>query len=566
MQMKSDLEIAREAKLERIEDVASRYGIERDDLELYGDVKAKVKLKILDRLKGKPNGKYIDITAVSPTPLGEGKTTNTVGVTMALHSLGKRAACCIRQASLGPVFGIKGGAAGGGLAQVIPPEDLNIHLTGDIHAVQAANNLACAFLDNHLHNGNALEIDRHTINIRRGLDINDRDLRNIVTGLGGKGNGIPRETGFDIAVASEVMAILALAEDLQDVRKRIGRMVVAFNRKGEPVTCEHIKVAGAMTAILRDAIKPNILQCIGGALAFVHCGPFANIAHGNSSIVADRVALKVADYVVTESGFGADMGAEKFINIKCRASGLRPDAIGLVATVRALKNQSGRFKVRPGKPLPPELLEENLESLEAGMPNLTRHIRNCAAFGVPVVVALNAFGNESDAEISAVHKAAMAAGAFDCVVSRVFADGAEGGVDFANALVKACDQPSEMRYTYEVELPIKQKVKAIALQIYGAKAVRFSAAASNRIKLFERAGFRNLPVCMAKTQYSFSHDPKLLGAPEGFILPIEDARISAGAGFIYLICGAMMTMPGLSRTPGGEQIDIDKDGNIVGMF
>src|SRR5690606_27704049 len=381
--MKPDLEIARAAKLEPIETVAKRYGINRDDLELYGDVKAKVKLSILDRLKDRPNGKYIDITAISPTPLGEGKTTNTVGVTMGLTHIGKKAACVIRQASLGPVFGIKGGAAGGGQAQVIPPEDLNIHLTGDINAVQAANNLACAFLDNHLFNGNALGIDPDTINIRRGMDINDRDLRNIITGL--RDNGIPRETGFDIAVASEVMAILALAENLQDLRKRLGRMVVGFNQEGKAVTCEDIKVAGAMTAILRDAIKPNILQTIGGSLAFVHCGPFANIAHGNSSVVADRVALKVADYVVTESGFGADMGAEKFMNIKCRQSGLVPDAVGLVATVRALKSNSGKFKVVAGRPLPDGLVKEDLNALAEGMPNLTRHIRNCVGFGLPVV-------------------------------------------------------------------------------------------------------------------------------------------------------------------------------------
>jgi formyltetrahydrofolate synthetase len=562
--MKPDQEIARAAKLEPIEQVAKRYGIERADLELYGEVKAKVKLSILDRLKSKPQGKYIDITAISPTPLGEGKTTNTVGVTMGLTHIGKKAACVIRQASLGPVFGIKGGAAGGGFAQVIPPEDLNIHLTGDIHAVQAANNLACAFLDNHLFNGNALGIDPDTINLRRGMDINDRDLRNIITGL--HGNGIPRETGVDIAVASEVMAILALAEDIHDMRKRLGRIVVGFNKEGKAVTCEDIKVAGAMTAIMRDAIKPNILQTIGGSLAFVHAGPFANIAHGNSSIVADRVALKVADYVVTESGFGADMGAEKFFNIKCRYSKLTPNAVGLVATVRALKNQSGNFKVKPGKPLPDGLVKEDLKSLEKGMPNLTRHIKNCVGFGVPVVVAINSFGVETEKEIEMVRKAALAAGAQDCVISEVYAKGGEGGAAFAKALVKACDQPQKFQFTYELDQPIKKKVEAIAKKIYGAADVDFSPEASKRIKSFEEAGFGKLPVCMAKTQYSFSHDASLLGAPEGFTLPIKDARLSAGAGFIYLICGDMMTMPGLSKTPGGENIDIDKDGNIIGMF
>lgn len=563
--MKPDQEIARAAKLEPIEQIAKRYGINRDEIDLYGDVKAKVKLSILDRLKDKPNGKFIDITAISPTPLGEGKTTNTVGVTMGLTHIGKKAACCIRQASLGPVFGIKGGAAGGGHAQVIPPEDLNIHLTGDIHAVQAANNLACAFLDNHLFNGNELGIDVDTINIRRGMDINDRDIRNIITGL--QGNGIPRETGFDIAVASEVMAILALSENIHDMRKRLGRVVVGFNRDGKAVTAEDIKVAGAMTAILRDAIKPNILQTIGGSLAFVHAGPFANIAHGNSSVVADRVALKVADYVVTESGFGADMGAEKFFNIKCRQSGLRPDAAGLVATIRALKSQSGNFKIVPGKPLPDGIVKEDLKSLEAGIPNLTRHIKNVLSFGVPVVVAINVFGTESEKEIEMVRKASLAAGASDCVLSEVFAKGGEGGAAFAKALVKACDEPrKEFKLTYDSDLPIKKKIEAIATKIYGAKDVEYTPEASKRIKAFEEAGFGKLPVCMAKTQYSFSHDPKMLGAPSGWTLPIKDARLSAGAGFVYLLCGDMMTMPGLGKNPGGQNIDINEKGEIVGMF
>ncbi|GIK52093.1 MAG: formate--tetrahydrofolate ligase [Planctomycetota bacterium] len=563
--MKPDQEIARAAKLEPIENIARRYGINRDEIDLYGDVKAKVRLSIVDRLKDKPNGKYIDITAISPTPLGEGKTTNTVGVTMGLTHIGKKAACCIRQASLGPVFGIKGGAAGGGHAQVIPPEDLNIHLTGDIHAVQAANNLACAFLDNHLFNGNELGIDVDTINIRRGMDINDRDIRNIITGL--QGNGIPRETGFDIAVASEVMAILALAENIHDMRRRLGRMVVGFNKDGKAVTAEDIKVAGAMTAILRDAIKPNILQTIGGSLAFVHAGPFANIAHGNSSVVADRVALKVADYVVTESGFGADMGAEKFFNIKCRQSGLRPDAAGLVATIRALKSQSGNFKIVPGKPLPDGIVKEDLKSLEAGLPNLTRHIKNVLSFGVPVVVAINVFGTESEKEIEMVRKASLAAGASDCVLSEVFAKGGEGGAAFAKALVKACEEPKrEFKLTYDSDLPIKKKVEAIATKIYGAKDVEYTPEASKRIKAFEEAGFGKLPVCMAKTQYSFSHDPKMLGAPSGWTLPIKDARLSAGAGFVYLLCGDMMTMPGLGKNPGGQNIDINEKGEIVGMF
>jgi formate--tetrahydrofolate ligase len=564
--MPSDLEIARAAHMTPIADVAAEYGILPDEFEPYGRSKGKISLSILKRLESRPNGKYIDITAISPTPLGEGKTTNTVGVTMGLRHIGKRAACCIRQASMGPVFGIKGGAAGGGQAQVIPPDELNLHLTGDIHAVAAANNLACAFLDNHLKFGNALNIDEDTINIRRGVDINDRNLRKVITGLGGKENGTPRETGFDIAVASEVMAILALASDIHDLRKRIGKMVVAFNREGGVVTAEHLKVAGAMTAILKDAIKPNILQCMGGAIAFVHCGPFANIAHGNSSIVADRVALKVADYVVTESGFGADMGAEKFFNIKCRQSGLAPDAAGLVATVRALKMQSGKHKITPGKPLPPALVEENLSDLAAGLPNLERHIRNVRAFGIPVVVGINRFPTDSEKEYDLIRKASMAAGASDCVVSEVFARGGEGGAAFARALVKACEEPRTFSPLYPDSMSLEEKIATVARRIYGAADVNIEPKAKNRLKQFTAAGFGNLAVCMAKTQYSFSHDPKLLGAPTGFTLPVVDARLSAGAGFVYCLCGEINTMPGLSKTPGGENIDIDADGNVVGLF
>jgi len=566
--MPSDLEIARAATLRPISDVAKEYGITDEEFEPYGRFKGKVGLGILKRLASKPNGKYIDITAISPTPLGEGKTTNTVGVTMGLRHIGKKAACCIRQASMGPVFGIKGGAAGGGQAQVAPPEELNLHLTGDIHAVAAANNLACAFLDNHLKFGNALGIDIDTINIRRGLDINDRNLRQVITGLGGKENGGARETGFDIAVASEVMAILALASDIHDLRARIGRMVVAFNGEGKAVTCEDLKVAGAMTAILKDSIKPNILQTLNGAIAFVHCGPFANIAHGNSSIVADRVALKVADYVVTESGFGADMGAEKFFNIKCRQSGLIPDAAGLVATVRALKMQSGKFKIVPGKPLPDGLVKEDLEALKSGLPNLERHIKNVLKFGVPVVVAINQFPTDTPAEYALIKQAALAAGASDCVVSAVFAKGGEGGADFARALVKACDTktPPKFKLLYEDKLPLEKKIEAVAKEIYGAESVNIEPKAKARLKQFAAAGYGNLAVCMAKTQYSFSHDPKLLGAPTGFMLPVVDARLSAGAGFVYCLCGEITTMPGLGRTPGGENIDIDADGQVVGLF
>ncbi len=564
--MASDLEIARASKIQPLAEIAATYGIEEEEFEPYGRFKGKVDPKILKRLKDKPQGKYIDVTAITPTPLGEGKTTNTVGLTQGLHALGKKVACCIRQASMGPVFGIKGGAAGGGYAQVIPSEELNLHLNGDIHAVAAANNLACAFLDNHLKFGNDLQIDPHTINIRRVVDINDRNLRSIVTGLGGSPNGIPRESGFDIAVASEVMAILSLAQDIHDLRKRIGNIVAAFNSDGKPVTCEDIKVAGAMTAILKEAIKPNLLQCIGGALALIHCGPFANIAQGNSSIIADQIALKLADYVVTESGFGADMGAEKFFNIKCRQSGLVPDAAALVATVRALKSQSGRFNIKAGKPLPEELLQEDLESLEIGLPNLIRHIKNVRSFGVPVVVAINAFPSDSPAEYELIRKASLEAGASECVISEAFAKGGEGARDFAQAMIKACEEPKDFKLLYQDEESVETKAEAIAQKIYGASKVVFSAQAKKRLKQFEKAGYKDLALCMAKTQYSFSHNPKLLGAPKDFELPITDARLFAGAGFITLLCGDMNTMPGLPKSPGGEGIDIDSDGQIIGLF
>lgn len=564
--MASDLDIARNAKIERIWDVAQRYGITDEEFEPHGRYTAKISLDILKRLEGRPNGKYVDVTAVNPTPLGEGKTTTTIGLTQGLTHIGKKAVATIRQASMGPVFGIKGGAAGGGLAQVIPPEELNLGLTGDIHAVAAANNLACAFLDNHLKFGNQLNIDVDTINIRRGVDINDRNLRQIITGLGGKENGGPRETGFDIAVASEVMAILALASDIHDLRRRIGKMVVAFNSEGKEVTCEDLKVAGAMTAILKDTVKPNILQIIGGSMAFVHCGPFANIAHGNSSIVADRIALKVADYVVTESGFGADMGAEKFFNIKCRQSGLKPDCAVLVATVRALKTQSGKFKIKPGKPLPEGLTSEDLKSLEAGLPNLVRHITNCRKFGVPVVVAINSFPTDTASEYELIRKAAMQAGASDVAISAVFAKGGEGGAELAKAVVKACDEQSEFKLLYPDDMPLADKAATIAREVYGADGVDISPLAAKRMKQFTAAGYGHLSICMAKTQYSFSHDASLLGAPTGFTLPIRDARLSAGAGFVYLLCGDMNTMPGLGKNPGGEGIDIDEQGRVIGLF
>jgi formate--tetrahydrofolate ligase len=564
--MKSDLEIAQAAPLRPITEVATEVGIDLEDLELYGHHKAKVSLKVLDKLAGRPQGRYVDITAINPTPLGEGKTVTTVGLGQALRYIGKSAITCIRQPSLGPVFGIKGGAAGGGYSQVIPMEDFNLHMTGDVHAVSMANNLLAAYIDNHLYQGNDLDIDPHSITWRRVVDLNDRALRNTIVGLGGKLDGMPRETGFDIAVASEVMAILAMATDLHDMRARLGRIVIGMNRSGQPVTAEDLKCAGAMTVLMRDAIKPTLMQNLEGGAVFVHAGPFANIAQGNNSIIADRIALALADYVVTESGFGADMGAEKFLNIKCRASGLRPDCAVVVATVRALKSHSGQFEVTPGKPLDERLKREDMESLTAGIVNLDKHIENMKKFGIPVVAVVNSFPTDTEAEHRFIIESALAAGADFAVVHRVHADGGAGGAELAEAVVAACELPNNFRFLYPDEASIKEKIEAIATEIYGADGVDYLPAAEAKVELYTKLGYSDLPICMAKTHLSLSHDPTLKGRPTGWRLPIRDIRASVGAGFLYPLCGDMRTMPGLPKVPAGDSIDIDADGNVVGLF
>ncbi len=563
--MLSDLEIAQAAKMRKIEDIAAEVGIERDELELYGDYKAKVKLDILERLAGRPDGKYIDVTAITPTPLGEGKTVSTIGTTQALCAIGKKAIVCIRQPSLGPVFGIKGGAAGGGYSQVVPMEDFNLHLTGDVHAVSIAHNLAAAFLDNHLRRKNRLNIDPETINWNRVVDLNDRwALEQVVVGLTDR--GFVRKSGFDISVASELMAVLGLSTGLQDLRERVGRCVVAYTYDGKPVTCEDLQCAGAMTVLLRDALKPNLMQTLEGGAAFVHTGPFANIAHGNSSILADKIALKLGEYVVTESGFGADIGMEKFMNIKCRASGLVPNAVLLVATVRALKMHSGDFSVVAGKPLPPELIEENPDAVSRGCGNLAKHIENVGKFGVPSVVCVNKFTDDKDSEIEAIRERALAAGAEQVVISDVWANGGKGGQEVAEALVAACEKPSDFKLLYDDSASIRKKIETIATQVYGADGVEYSSVARRKIRQFTKLGYDKLPICMAKTHLSLSHDPTLKGRPTGFVLPVRDIRPSLGAGFLYPLCGDMRTIPGLPSKPAGNKVDIDEQGNVVGLF
>jgi len=564
--MKSDIEIAQAAKLRPITEIAKEIGINEDELELYGKYKAKIELSILKRLKNKPNGKYIDVTAITPTPLGEGKTVTTIGLSLGLAKIGKKVSTCIRQPSLGPVFGIKGGAAGGGFSQVVPMEDFNLHLTGDVHAVGLAHNLCAAFLDNHIYKGNKLNIDIDNILWRRVMDVSDRALRNIEIGLGGKQDGIPRKSGFDITVASEVMAILALTSDLKDLRKRLGKIVVAFNVDGKPVTTEDLKVAGAMAVLLKDAIKPTLMQALEHTPCFVHAGPFANIAHGNNSIIADRIALKLSDYVVTESGFGADCGAEKFFNIKCRISGLVPNAVVVVCSVRALKMHSGDFKVVAGKPLSEDLLRENTDAVERGGCNLEKQIENMKQFGIPVVVAINKFTSDTKNEIEAIRKKAIAAGAEDAVLSEVWEKGGEGGRDLAKAVDKAANKPSNFKFLYDINASIKQKIETIATKIYGAKDVQYDPEAEKKIALYTKLGYDKLPLCMAKTHLSLSHDPNLKGAPKGFTLPVRDVRASVGAGFLYPLCGTMRTMPGLPSEPAGERIDLDQNGKIVGLF
>ncbi|MGD9014933.1 MAG: formate--tetrahydrofolate ligase [Candidatus Omnitrophota bacterium] len=562
----SDLEIARRSRLLPIRTIAKRLGLKEKELYLYGDYKAKVSLWTLERLKGKKNGKYIDVTAITPTPLGEGKTVTTIGLAMSLNRIGKQTTVCIRQPSLGPVFGIKGGAAGGGYSQVVPMEDFNLHLTGDVHAVGIAHNLCAAFLDNSILKGNPLNIDPASIIWRRVVDVSDRFLRNIKIGLGGPQDGFPRDSGFDITVASEVMAILALTSGLKDLRKRLGRMVLATTKNGKPITAEDIKVAGAMTVLLKDALKPNLLQTIENTPCFVHTGPFANIAHGNSSILADKIALKLSEYVVTESGFGADCGAEKFFNIKCRIGGLRPDCVVLVCTVRALKMHSGKFNVVAGKPLDPKLLKEDLEALELGCSNLEKQIENMRLFGVPVVVAINKFTHDTKKEIELIRKKAIAAGAEDAVLSQVWAKGSLGGRQLARAVVRAAEKKSHFKFLYSLDWPIRKKVETIAKKIYGASGVGYEAAAQAKIALYKKLGYDKLPICMAKTHLSLSHDPKLKGRPSGFALSIRDVRASVGAGFLYFLCGTMRTMPGLPSRPAGEKVDIDRRGRITGLF
>jgi len=564
----SDLEIARATTPRPIADVAHDLGLRDDEIELYGSTKAKITLEGVRRVEAaNPRGKYVVVTAISPTPLGEGKSTTTVGLAQGLNRIGRRATVTIRQPSLGPVFGIKGGAAGGGYSQIIPMEDFNLHLTGDVHAIGAAHNLAAAFIDNHIHHGNEMGIDQHNVLWPRVLDISDRALRDIVVGLGGKENGYPRETLFVITVASEVMAVLALASDLQDLRARLGRIVLATRKDGTPVTAEDLKVAGSMAVLLRDALKPNLLQTLEGGPAFVHCGPFGNIAHGNSSVLADRVALATSDIVVTEAGFGADMGAEKFFDIKCRASGLRPDAAVIVATVRALKMHGGVGRIVAGKPLDPALLEDNPDAVRRGGANLAAQIENVLAFNVPVVVAINTFPTDTSAEIEAIREVAMAAGARDAVVARHFTDGGAGAEDLARAVWAAAEAGApDFRLLYPDDAPLRTKIETIATRIYGADGVDYLPAAAKALTQYEAMGFGHLPVCMAKTQYSLSHDAKLLGRPTGFRVPIREVRLSAGAGFVTPIAGDMRTMPGLNSRPGGERIDIDADGNVVGLF
>jgi formate--tetrahydrofolate ligase len=564
----SDLDIARSVTPRPIVDVARELGLRDDEIELYGSVKAKITLAGIERLEAeRPRGKYVLVTAISPTPLGEGKSTTTVGLAQGLNRIGHKAAVCIRQPSLGPVFGIKGGAAGGGRSQVIPMEDFNLHLTGDVHAIGAAHNLGAAFLDNHIHHGNALAIDELGILWPRVLDISDRALRKVVIGLGGRENGYTRETEFVITVASEVMAVLALASDMPDLRARLGRMVMATTRDGTAITAEDLKVAGSMAVLLKDALMPNLLQTLEGGPAFVHCGPFANIAHGNNSVLADRIALATNEIVCTEAGFGADMGAEKFFDIKCRASGLRPDAAVVVATIRALKMHGGVGKIVAGKPLDPALLQENVAAVTAGGANLAKQIENVSLFNVPVVVAINAFPTDTAAEVEAVRQVSLAAGARAAVIANHWATGGEGAADLAEAVWTAAEEGApNFRLLYPDDMPLAQKIETIAIQVYGAAGVDISPVAAKQLAQYEALGFGKLPICMAKTQYSLSHDAALKGRPTGFRVPIREVRLSAGAGFVTPLAGEMRTMPGLPSRPGGENIDIDARGEIVGLF
>ncbi len=559
------IEIARHATLLPIGDIAAQMGIGPELLEPYGAHVAKVSLNAVDALAGRPRARYVVVTAVTPTPLGEGKTTTTVGLGQALGCIGRQATVAIRQASMGPTFGIKGGAAGGGYSQVIPFENLNLHLTGDLHAVTAANNLLAAMLDNHLYNENTLGIDPHGITWKRVLDVNDRSLRSIVSGLGTKQDGIPRQTGFDITAASEVMAVLALARSLRDLRERMGRIVVGYTATGDPVTAEQLRAAGAMTVIMRDAIKPNLLQTLEHTPVLVHAGPFGNIAHGNSSVVADLIGIHAGEYLVTEAGFGADMGAERFFNIKCRTSGLVPDAAVVVTTVRAMKLHSGRHRVVAGRPLPPEMLEENPAEVQLGAANLLAHLAIVRRHGVTPVVAINAIEGDYPSEHAAIREIAESVGVRAAVCTH-FENGGKGAVELAEAVVEAAEEPSGFHTLYPDDATLREKVEVIATEIYGADGVDYQPQAASQLDRYERAGFGRLPVCIAKTHLSLSSDPKLLGAPRGWRLPVREARANVGAEFVYLVSGDMRTMPGLSHSPAAERIDIDEHGNVVGLY
>lgn len=556
--MKTDVQIAQEAKMEPIVEIAKNIGIEEDELELYGKYKAKVSLDLFDRLKDKEDGKLILVTAINPTPAGEGKTTTNIGLSMGLNKIGKKTITALREPSLGPSFGVKGGAAGGGYAQVVPMEDINLHFTGDFHAITSAHSLLAALLDNHIHQGNALNIDTRKIVWKRVVDMNDRALRNIVIGLGARADGVTRQDGFDITVASEIMAVLCLANDLDDLKQRLGDMVVAYNMDGEPVTARDLQATGALTLLLKDAIKPNLVQTLENTPALIHGGPFANIAHGCNSVLATKLALKLGDYAITEAGFGADLGAEKFFDIKCRFAELKPAAAVIVATVRALKMHGGVAKQDLGK--------ENLEALEKGLGNLERHIENVGKFGVPAVVAINKFPTDTEAEVNLVFEKVKASGA-EVVISDVWAKGGEGGVELAKKVVEVCEtKESNFKPLYEAELTIQEKLEKIAKEIYRADGVDFTKAAIKQMKTLQEIGLDKMPICMAKTQYSFSDDQTLLGAPTGFRITVREVKVSAGAKFIVALTGNVMTMPGLPKVPAANKMDVLPDGTIVGLF
>ena len=556
--MKTDIEIAQACEMKHIRDIAALAGVDEEYLEYYGKYKAKIDLKLLADREGRPDGKLVLVTAINPTPAGEGKTTTTVGLADGMRRLGKNTVVALREPSLGPVFGVKGGAAGGGYAQVVPMEDINLHFTGDFHAIGAANNLLAAMLDNHIQQGNELDIDVKRITWKRCVDMNDRQLRNIVCGLGGRMQGVPREDGFDITVASEIMAVLCLATGLGDLKARLGRMVVGYSRSGAPITAHDLKAEGAMAALLKDAIKPNLVQTLEGTPAFIHGGPFANIAHGCNSVMATRVALKMGDYAITEAGFGADLGAEKFLDIKCRLAGLKPSAVVVVATVRALKHHGGVAKA--------DLNNENLEALEKGLPNLLRHVENITTvYGLPCVVAINRFPTDTEAELKLVEDKCKALGV-NVALSEVWAKGGEGGIALAQEVIRLCEEPNHFAFAYELDQPIEAKLADIVKKVYHGDGVVLTPAAKKQAAELTALGFGGLPICMAKTQYSFSDDQNLLGAPEGFTVTVRNIKVSAGASFLVALTGDIMTMPGLPKVPAAEKVDVDENGKISGLF